>query len=122
MKHIFQWRYVLAILLTLVTITMSVMPARSLDSVSIIDIPHFDKWGHFLAYCTLGFSWFLSFYYLKYRVFKTWIFLFCLGILIELSQFYFLEGRYFEILDIIANISGAIVGIAIGSYMMSKDR
>ena len=120
LSFIFRWRYAIALLLTAITIVLSVMPANSIQSTSLINIPHMDKIGHSVAYFTLGFSWYLVFNAMKNKGIKTLIFLFSLGMLIELTQFYFLVGRYFEILDIIANISGAILGIALGSLLYRK--
>ena len=44
-----------------------------------------------------------------------------LGIILEIGQFYFLVGRYFEMYDIIANIIGASAGIALQRIVFSKD-
>ena len=110
----------MAILLTAITITLSVLPADSMQKASLISIPHMDKIGHSIAYLSLGFFWLLVFFAMDKRAIKTLIFLFSLGMLIELTQFYFLVGRYFEILDIIANISGAILGIVVGYILYRK--
>ena len=53
----------------------------------------------------------------------TWVFLACTiyGILMEGMQYAFFPGRYFEVLDIIANIIGAIIGlIFFQKFFMSK--
>ena len=42
------------------------------------------------------------------------------GISMELMQYYFFPGRYFEYLDIIANIIGAICGFALFKYLYIK--
>ena len=42
------------------------------------------------------------------------------GICMELMQYYFFPGRYFEYLDIIANIIGAICGFALFKYVYIK--
>ena len=42
------------------------------------------------------------------------------GIVMELMQYYFFPGRYFEYLDIIANIIGAICGFALYKYLYIK--
>ena len=42
------------------------------------------------------------------------------GIVMELMQYCFFPGRYFEYLDIIANIIGAICGFALFKYVYIK--
>ena len=42
------------------------------------------------------------------------------GICMELMQYFFFPGRYFEYLDIIANIIGAICGFALFKYVYIK--
>ena len=42
------------------------------------------------------------------------------GVLMELMQFTFFPGRYFEVLDIIANIIGSIVGLLVFKYIINK--
>lgn len=120
LSFIFQWRYAMALLLTAVTIILSVLPADKLEHTPIISIPYADKIGHLIAYLTLGFIWLLVFHAQKNKELKTLLFLFSMGMLIELTQFYFLVGRYFEILDIIANISGTILGIVWCSILYRK--
>jgi VanZ family protein len=110
----------MALLLTAVTITLSVLPADKINHAPLISIPYADKIGHMIAYLSLGFIWLLVLHTQKKKEFKTLLFLFSMGMLIELTQFYFLVGRYFEILDIIANISGAILGIVLCSVLYRK--
>ncbi|NNF33960.1 MAG: VanZ family protein [Saprospiraceae bacterium] len=110
----------MALLLTAVTITLSVLPADKLNQAPMISIPYADKIGHMIAYLSLGFVWLMVFYAQKSKEIKTLLFLFSLGLLIEMTQFYFLVGRYFEILDIIANISGTILGIVLCRILYRK--
>lgn len=44
------------------------------------------------------------------------------GISLEFMQYSFFPNRYFEILDIIANISGSILGILFFKYIYYKTR
>lgn len=120
LSFVFQWRYVMALLLTAVTITLSVLPADKIDQAPLISIPYADKVGHMIAYLSLGFIWLLVLHAQKKKEIKTLLFLFLMGMLIEMTQFYFLVGRYFEILDIIANISGTILGIVLCSTLYRK--
>jgi len=42
------------------------------------------------------------------------------GVMMELMQFTFFTGRYFEVLDIIANIIGSFIGLFIAKYFFNK--
>ena len=42
------------------------------------------------------------------------------GILMEILQYSFFPGRYFEVLDIIANIIGSILGVTIFYYFFIR--
>ena len=117
--HIYKIRYVLAVILTVITITLSVLPADNLSQTGFINIPFGDKISHAIAYLSLGFSWSLVWDNQKYAPLKVLLFLFLLGLGLEMTQFYFLTGRYFEIFDIIANIIGAIGGITIKHWIFN---
>ncbi len=53
---------------------------------------------------------------------KFWIFFFCgtYGLAMELGQHYFIPGRYFEVWDLIANISGSFLGFVISNLIITK--
>lgn len=42
------------------------------------------------------------------------------GVLMEIMQFTFFPGRYFEVLDIIANIIGSFIGLFAFKYFFNK--
>jgi VanZ family protein len=42
------------------------------------------------------------------------------GVLMEIMQFAFFKGRYFEVLDIIANIIGSFTGLFVFKYFINK--
>lgn len=120
LKTLYDFRILLAIMITLITITLSLLPGENIKNVGFINIPFGDKLGHFIAYSALGFFWANVMKTSNNYVVKTVLFLFSLGIVLELIQFNFLVGRFFEIFDIIANIIGSIVGIAINKLMYSR--
>jgi len=41
------------------------------------------------------------------------------GLLMEIMQFSFFTGRYFEVLDIIANIIGSFIGLWVFKYFIN---
>lgn len=111
-KQLFQKNdFVIAVIFTAITIAGSLMPAGSINSENLIKIPHLDKIVHFVMYICLGFSWNSVIRPDPKSGIKCLIYLFLLGLTLELLQFYFLEGRFFEIPDLIANITGSMVGI-----------
>jgi VanZ family protein len=103
----------LALLFTGITIAGSLMPSDNLSSTRFIEIPHFDKVVHFTMYMLMGLSWCTVFHNWKKSIYWVFGLLFILGLGLEILQFYFLTGRFFEIPDLIANITGSILGIII---------
>ena len=87
-----------------------------------------DKLGHLIFYGILTYLIGLGFYKTKNQfinkktLFISLIISTCYGICMELMQYSFFPNRYFEILDIIANISGSIVGILFFKYIYYKTR
>ncbi|MEZ4951590.1 MAG: VanZ family protein [Saprospiraceae bacterium] len=86
---------------------------------SLMDLVSTDKAAHFTVYAVFsgallwGFDrngWFPAFWKLGFLVILTCAFY---GVVMEILQYYFFPGRYFEILDIVANISGAFAGFLI---------
>ena len=74
-----------------------------------VQITHFDKFGHFVAYCWLMF-WFSNLYYqTKSRLLLMSGFI-LLGLCMELLQSQ-TASRLFEWADLIANITGVVVGL-----------
>lgn len=111
--HIYKLRYALAFVFTAITIALTLLPSESMPDQGLWDIPFGDKLGHLIAYTSLGFSWHLIAMDDKMSMVKVVLALLTLGIILEMGQFYFLVGRYFEMYDIIANIIGAIVGVTL---------
>ena len=71
--------------------------------------PGSDKLHHFLSYLILSILGSLA-YYEKIFFYKLLIFLILIGFLLELFQIW-IPNRYFEFLDIFANLSGIMVGM-----------
>lgn len=86
------------------------MPGEQLPKVEVIASP--DKVAHFVVYAIL--SW------LVYRAWQSarpalWAVGLSgtYGLLLEVVQYAFFPGRYFEVWDIVANISGAITAVIV---------
>ena len=71
--------------------------------------PGSDKLHHFLSYLILSILGSLA-YYEKIFFYKLLIFLILIGFLLELFQIW-IPNRYFEFLDIFANLFGIIIGM-----------
>ncbi len=107
-------------LLMIGTGILSILPPNIIPQTSWLDIPWADKAGHFSMYALLGFFWNVVLRHSKNSHFKAIFFVVAFGILMELIQFQFISGRYFEIFDIIANITGCIFGTTIYVVVFSQ--
>ena len=72
-----------------------------------IGFPYMDKLIHFFAFFILSVATLFAFQVT--RIFQCILLIICFGICIEVIQ-YFIPYRSFEILDIIADIIGALIG------------
>ncbi len=83
-----------------------------------------DKFGHFVAYLGLcgSFLWgFWNIGKLTNRI--LWIVFFCstgYGILLEFIQFAYFPDRFFELLDIVANICGSFAALYLFRFFVNK--
>ena len=93
----------------IVIVILSTMPGQQLPQIDWLMTP--DKFGHAFVYGVLAVGLYQSFY----GAWKTPIFAGLwasgYGITMELVQYGFFPGRYFELWDIVANISGSIAGL-----------
>lgn len=114
-------RITLSILYLVVIVLMSLLPSSNLPN-----IPYFsgeDKWIHFCMYAGLGFltCWSLD---TKGRrmppLYVLLIGVFLWGVLMEILQRLMSNGRSMEILDMLANLAGAIAGLILYKYMNRK--
>ena len=69
-----------------------------------------DKVGHFIAYFTLMFVMGLGFWKKKKELLMAFVTSAIYGVLMEIGQ-YFVPGRSFSFLDMLANASGALLAI-----------
>ncbi len=99
------------------------------DVTGGIDIAHMDKMVHFTFHCVLVVLGILAYKERKGQTFKigwaiTQFFVFSLvyGIIIEVLQYYMPFDRSAEFWDVLANLSGALVGILlIKKYLSLTD-
>ena len=102
-----------ALIWSAIILGLSISPSISLPP-SWMDLIGWDKVGHLTFYAILAMTWAWGFQKwgrpnLRRSI---WISIFY-GILIECVQYTFFPNRYFEVLDIIANIIGVLLGALI---------
>jgi VanZ family protein len=103
----------------------SLLPGRAFSDSSLLDINHLDKYLHIAMYFFGSFSlgYFLN--SKKIQKIRSWILLCVLvtayGVLLEEIQEWIIPGRGFELLDIIANFIGTILGLA-ATWIIVKNR
>ena len=91
---------------------------------SLSDLVGMDKLGHLVIYAIFSFLMLLGVFKNRGINKTSLIFVVILssvyGVLMEVMQFTFFKGRYFEVLDIIANIIGSFVGLFFFNYFLNK--
>ncbi len=105
-----------AIVWALVIFGLSTTAGENLPQIPW-DLTSPDKWGHAIVYLIFALLLFYGFRQ-KMGMRKTTILLVLVisisyGILMEIVQYSFFPGRYFELNDIIANIIGALLSVLI---------
>lgn len=101
---------------------MTSIPDTGLPAIGI-----WDKFEHFAGYLTLAFIGGLTFHfqnkllYIKKNLYTSVIILFCVyGIVDEVHQF-FIPGRYFDWMDLIANFIGICAGVLILKTFIQQE-
>jgi VanZ family protein len=107
-----------------VILWLSLLPGPALPPVSIWE---FDKFAHIGVYGLLAFlaaaafpaqfSRHLGRYGLTSAIFYGIV---AFGLAIEIVQGSFIQGRYFDVLDILANITGSILGLVVYARWIVK--
>lgn len=97
---------------TIVTIIGSALSASSVKALMIDNLFSQDKLLHFGCYFILTIFWSNGLYRIgkSNAVRNAMIITIIVGFVMEVCQYLFFEGRAFEFLDLIANISGSLVG------------
>lgn len=103
---------ILPLTATIVTIIGSGLSATRAKELLTLDLFSQDKLLHFSCYFILTVLWSYGLYKIKINqhIQKSLMITISVGLLMEVCQYLFFEGRHFEFLDIIANISGSLIG------------
>ena len=114
-------RITLGLLYLVLIILLSLLPTSNLP-----DIPFFsgeDKWIHFCMYLGLGFvaCWSLDMRGKRMPSLNMLLAgVFAWGVLMEILQRLMSNGRGMEILDMLANLTGAVAGLIVYRFMDRK--
>lgn len=113
--------FIPALLWALVILFLSTLPSVNLPE-TIWDLLAPDKLAHAAVYAILTLCIFYGLYQLnalnKGSVFIAILISSIYGVLMEVIQYSFFPNRYFELLDIIANIIGSIGSLLILKYFL----
>lgn len=101
-----------SIVWTIALITLSLISVRKAAMFSI-DVIGFDKIGHFIFYMVLTFSWLMTDNFIPSRKSLMIGAIIFFGIAIEFLQLNMGVGRAFEYYDMLANLLGTMVGVAL---------
>jgi len=111
-----MWTTVAAFLWTLMVFVGSIIPANQAAKLNPLAFIGADKLAHFGAYLMMMLLWSLTLSKRGSKIGGARVSFYgtiALGILLEVCQSCFFESRSFEIVDIIANIMGSIVGLVL---------
>ena len=101
---------------TLFLIVGTLLPKEAVSRTNLFNIPHADKESHLVAYGFLVFFWSTTLVQKTEKIKAARISFYgaiLMGVLLEILQWRLNVGRHFEILDIIANIIGSIIGLIV---------
>ncbi|GAA4431885.1 hypothetical protein GCM10023188_19850 [Pontibacter saemangeumensis] len=116
--NLFTMMWAAVILLT------TLLPSSSMPAVSVWELFSFDSFAHAFLFSVLTFLMIvglakqftfprLRHYTIRYSLFLSTMF----GISIELMQHYFIPGRQGDIIDVLANTIGCLLGIVLFKWI-----
>lgn len=123
-KQIKWWYFIPALIWIGIVIQLSVVPGSSLSRYQFFSFKQMDKVVHLVIYLVMALTIMLGL--LGFRRLSQsdmlWTIGFCslVGIALEIAQKTGNANRHFEILDIIANIIGALFGSALFLHFYKK--
>lgn len=107
-----------------VILLTTLLPSSSMPAVSVWELFSFDSFAHAFLFSVLTFLMIvglakqftlprLRHYAVRYSLFLSTMF----GISIELMQHYFITGRQGDIIDVLANTIGCLLGIVLFKWI-----
>lgn len=101
--HVFFW----GLFFFFTFILLKPIEAKSLDFD--FDLPFLDKWAHLVIFSSLSFTALLA--YSKMTEKRVLILFSLYGLVIEILQYSLCFGRFFELLDLLFDLLGILLGI-----------
>jgi VanZ family protein len=93
------------------------------------DIPYFDKWVHAFLFGIMALLFLLGFkrqtprlYFSTKHYFVVLICSASYGVFIELVQHFFASNRYADVNDVLADLTGAILGCVLAYFWLIKGK
>lgn len=104
---------ILAVLWLLFISVLFFLPGSTLPQGGLFSIPYFDKYVHVGFFAVLVFLW--RFYFGPDVKFTGLVLLLalCYGMAVEVVQHYWVVNRSFDLGDVLADLSGAVLGIVL---------
>ena len=102
----------LALFCTLLILALSMM---NMNGVPTIKYNHIDKFEHAFAYAVMSFFWFVSYQVgkIKIKFLNLVLIIIAYGVLIEIMQWKLTTSRTGDLLDVMANTIGVVLGCVI---------
>ncbi|WP_299820035.1 VanZ family protein [uncultured Pontibacter sp.] len=102
----------------------TLLPSSSMPSLSIWELFSFDSFAHAFLFGVLTFLMIVGltkqFTYIKLRHYaiRTSLFIsFAFGVFVELMQHFFIQGRQGDLMDVLANTLGCLLGIVLFKWV-----
>lgn len=116
-KHLLKDKIIIvAISVTLAIIYLSLIKVPTIN----INVRNLDKWQHSFAYFTLSISWLLAYYKKPNKKYLIVTLCILLGIIIEVLQETLTSYRTGDLLDILANTAGVLLGLLFFNKIYKK--
>ncbi len=120
-NHIpFRFKIATTALYVLLVAALSLLPAGNLPKVPLF--PGADKLIHSGMYFVLSILILWTFHAKKIARWKLYSFVVAWGLFMECLQILMNAGRHFSFYDIVANITGVVLGIALYNFINNKLR
>lgn len=114
-----------ASLWTVIIAVSCLVAGNELGVIQLVKIPYKDKAFHFTFYFVFTLLWVLTFRLVSsnYKKVRLWVFVSAIfyGIVIEILQWAYAEGRSAEVADALANTAGSATAIGL-IWIVGKSR
>lgn len=114
----YHLKLVISVIYTGIVLLLSLLPSKDLPKVPLF--PGADKLIHIAMYFILSLLYTWTFQSRKLSPWKLYGFMVFWGLLMEILQVSMKAGRHFSVFDLLANITGIILGIILYKAIAPK--